>query len=239
MKWKVRLTGNERELKTLTESFTDDPEVFEEDDNFFLWSSQFEDLEDADEVRDTAEKIARTIRNLGAKDSLRTEDLQASHVHRINEDGTEHVTVRAESSAVKMRAGPVRVTTTDEDGNKEIHRPADRTYELTQLAVEDDKVRELVGLLDNGDDWVNLYRIYEFIQANIKGDDNIVERGWWSSNEKDLFKQTANSRDAIGDDARHGQERIPAPGNPMNYSDAKALVDSLIQNWLEHRSTNA
>lgn len=136
-----------------------------------------------------------------------------------------------------MRAGPVRVTTTDEDGNKEVHQPADRTYELTQLAAKDDKVRELVGLLDKGDDWVNLYRIYEFIQANIDGDENIVDRGWWSSNEKDRFKQTANSRDAIGDDARHGQERIPAPDNPMNYSEAKTLVDSLIRNWLEHRNS--
>jgi len=235
MKWKVRLTGNERGLKTLTESFTDDPEVFEDDDNFFLWSSQFEDLEDADEVRDTAEEIVRTIRNLGVKDSLRTEELQASHVHEINEDGTEHISVRAEGGTVKVRAGPVRITTTDEDGNEEVHRPADRTYELTQLAAEDDKVRELVGLLDNGDDWVNLYRIYEYIQANIDGDENIVDRSWWSSNEKDRFKQTANSRDAIGDDARHGQERIPAPADPMNYSDTKALVDSLIQNWLEHR----
>ena len=237
MKWKVRLTGNERSLETLAESFTDDPRVFEDDDNFFLWSSQYEDLKDADEVRDTAEEIVRTIRNLGVKDSLRTEDLQASHVHEINEDGTEHVTVRAEGSTVGMRVGPVRVTTTDEDGNKEISRPADRTYELTQLAAKDDKVRELVGLLDKGDDWVNLYRIYEFIQANIDGDENIADRGWWSSNEKDRFKQTANSRDAIGDDARHGQERIPAPDNPMNYPEAKALVDSLIRNWLEHRSS--
>lgn len=61
MKWKVRLTGNERGLETLAESFTEDPEVFEDDDNFFLWSSQFEGLEDADEVRDTAEEIVRTI----------------------------------------------------------------------------------------------------------------------------------------------------------------------------------
>ena len=236
MNWKVRLTGTERGLETLTESFTDDPEVFESDDKFFLWSSQFEDFKDADEVRDTAEEIVRIIRNLGVKDSLRTEDLQASHVHEINNDGSEHVTVRAEGTTVKVRAEPVRVTTTDEDGNTEVHRPADRTYELTQLAVENEKVRELVGLLDKGDDWVDLYRIYEFVQANIEGEDNIVERGWWSSNEKNLFKRTANSRDAIGDDARHGQERIPAPDDPMSYSDAKALVDSLVRNWLEHRN---
>ncbi|MFB6282953.1 MAG: hypothetical protein ABEK59_03335 [Halobacteria archaeon] len=235
MKWKVRLTGSDRGLETLAESFTDEPEVFEDDDKFFLWSSQFEDLNNAKEVRDKAEEIVKIIRNFGIKDSLRTDELQASHIHEIYEDDSEHVTVRAEVATIKMKAGPVHVTTTDEDGDEEVHRPADRTYELTQLATEDDKVRDLVDLLDKGNNWVNLYRIYEFIQENIDGDKNIVDRDWWNSNEKDLFKQTANSRDAIGDDARHGQDRIPAPEDPMNYSEAKNLVNSLIQDWLEHR----
>lgn len=237
MKWKVRLTGNESGLETLAESFIDDPEVFKEDDDFFLWSSRFKGLDKAGEVRNTAEEIVRTIRNLGAKDSLRTEDLQAAHVHEIRDDGTEHVTVQAEDATVRVGVGPTRVITTDEKGNKMVHRPADRTYELTQLAAGDEKTRELVSLLDKGDNWVNLYRIYEFIQANIDGDKNIVERGWWSSSEKDRFKQTANSRDAIGDDARHGQNRIPAPDDPMNYSEAKALIDSLGRSWLEHRKS--
>lgn len=43
MKWKIRLAGNEGGLETLAESFTDDPEIFREDENFFPWSSQFED----------------------------------------------------------------------------------------------------------------------------------------------------------------------------------------------------
>lgn len=237
MKWKVRLAGNELGLESLAESFIDNPEVFKEDDNFFLWSSQFKEVDKEGEVRNTAEEIVCTIRNLGAKDSLRTEDLQVAHVHKIRDDGTEHVSVQAEDATVTVEVGPTRVTTTDEEGNKMVHRPADRTYQLTQLAAEDEKTRELVSLLDKGDNWVNFYRIYEFIQESIDADENIVERGWWSSSEKDRFKQTANSRDAIGDDARHGQNRIPAPDDPMNYSEAKALIDSLVRSWLEHRKS--
>jgi hypothetical protein len=210
--------------------------VFEDDGNYFLWSSQFEDIEESEEIRSTAKKIVLTIRNFGMKDSLHTEDLQVSHVHQIRDDGTEHVSVLAEASTINISAGPIRVTKTDEEGNKMVRQPADRIYELTKLAAEDEKVQELAGLLDNGDEWVNLYRIYEFIQANIEDDKNIVERGWWSSNQKELFKRTANSRDAIGNEARHGQDRTPAPDNPMSYSDAKALVDSLLQDWLDHRN---
>lgn len=235
MEWKVRLEGKERGLETVAESFNDDPEVFRDDENFFLWSGRFEDLEDSNEIRSRAEEVVRTIRNLGVRDSLNIEDLQASHVYKINEDGTEQVFVRTEPATIGISAGSVRVTTIDEDGNKEVHQPADRTYELTKLALEDEKVEELVNLLDQGDEWVNLYRIYEFIQSNIDGEDNIVERDWWSSSEKDLFKQTANSRDAIGDDARHAGKNIPAPEDPLNHSDAKSLIDSLVQNWLEHR----
>jgi len=112
---------------------------------------------------------------------------------------------------------------------------AESTYEYTQLALEDDKVQELIELRDNGDSWANLYRIYEYIQANVETDDNIIEQGWWSESEKGLFKRTANSSEAIGYEARHGDDRVPAPSDSMDHAEAKSLIDSLINDWLRHR----
>lgn len=103
------------------------------------------------------------------------------------------------------------------------------------MALEDDKVQELIELRDNGDSWANLYRIYEYIQANVETDDNIIEQGWWSESEKGLFKRTANSSEAIGYEARHGDDRVPAPSDSMDHAEAKSLIDSLINDWLRHR----
>lgn len=234
MRWKVRITGDESGLEELVKSFDDDPKVFEEEGNHYIWSSSFEDADDVDEIREISEDLVRVIRNFGKRDSIKVGNLEASHVNEILEDGTTNTYVKAETAVATVSTTAAAVVT-DEKGIVEEYLPADRTYEWTQLASEDQKLLELAKLLDNGDHWVNLYRIYEFIQANIKDDDNIVDQGWWSESEKDIFKRTANSREAIGDDARHGQDRIPAPEEPMSHSEAKRLVDTLIDHWLHHR----
>lgn len=233
--WKVRLNGAESGLHDLEESFDDDPEIVTEDDNYFIRSQEFEDLNDPDEIRKKATNFVRYIRNFGRRDSLRVSDLEASHVVKEREDGTEYTYVQLEPATIGITASTTRVVTEGEDGDTEVFLPADRTEEWTQLALQDEKVSELADLLDRGDDWVNLYRIYEFIQNNVESEDNIVDQGWWSESEKDRFKQTANSRDAIGDDARHANNRVPAPTNPMTQAEAKRQIDTLVDHWLQHR----
>jgi len=234
MKWKVRLTGREIGLEDLCESFVDDPSVFSEEDKYFIWCSQFDKLEDANQVRKLAKHMVQGITNLGRRDSLHVRDLEVSHVHEIKEDGTERVNALAEGATIVVRSGPARVTTTHEDGTVETNSPADRMYERTKQLLNDEKVRRVVELLDRDDSWVNLYRIYEYIQDSTDGE-NIVRREWWSGNQKNLFKQTANSRGAIGDEARHGSEQIPPPDEPMTHNEATRLVNTLVDEWLQHR----
>lgn len=235
MRWKVRLDGAESGLQDLEESFDDDPKIVAEDDHYYIRSQEFEDLNDSDEIRKTATNFVRYIRNFGKRDSLHVSDLESSHVVEEREDGTVHTYVRAETATIGIAATAARGVTEGENGKEEVFLPADRTEEWTQLALQDEKVGNLANLLDRGDDWVNLYRIYEFIQDNIKSEKNTVDQDWWSESEKDRFKQTANSRDAIGDDARHANDRIPAPTNPMTQAEAKRQIDTLVDHWLQHR----
>lgn len=235
MRWKVRLNGSESGLQDLEESFDDDPKIVAEDDEYYVRSQKFESLDDPDEIRKVANDFVRYIRNFGQRDSLLVSDLEASHVVKEREDGTEHTYVQAETSTIGVTATTARVEYEGEDGEAEVFLPADRTKEWTQLALRDEKVSDLADLLYQGDDWVNLYRIYEFIQDNIESEDNIVNQGWWSESEKTRFKQTANSRDAIGDDARHANNRIPAPTDPMTQAEAKRQIDTLVDHWLQHK----
>ena len=236
MRWEVHLEGDKSGLEELEKSFNDEPKVEKRDDerDYVLLSSRFGG-EDVDLIREIAEDIVTALRSFGVRDSINVDELTASNVYKISEDGSvDAVYVRAQSAVMRI-TGSATVTVGSDNSEEEIHSPADRTYEWTKLAIEDDAVLELSELLENGDSWVNMYRIYEFIQANIQVPDNIVEQGWWSEDEKRLFKQTANSRDAIGDDARHGQSSIPAPEEPMTHSEAKRLIDTLVDKWLHHR----
>lgn len=222
-------------MEQLSESFDEDPRIFEEDGEYYLWSSQFNQLCESSEASDAAKDIVRNVRNLGELGSLRVEGLDTYCVVEIQEDGSERRIVHASGSATAIAMGSAR---TSVDGQESPPR-AESTYEYTQLALEDNKVQELIQLRDNGDDWVNLYRIYECIKNNIKSEGDAVAQGWWTSTEKNRFTCTANDPDAIGHEARHAGDPDASVeemnDEQMSHPDAKSLIDSLINDWLSHR----
>jgi|GEM_PF-4677663 len=232
MRWKVQLEGHAKGLEDLSESFDEDPRIFEEDGEYYLWSSQFERVDESIEVKDVGEDIVRTVRHLGELDSLRVGELEVVCVVEIQEDGSERKIAHVSGTAEATTTVSARVSV---DG-KEPPPIAESTYEYTRLALKDDKVQELIELRDNGDHWVNLYRVYEYIRDNTEGDENTVERGWWSNSDKSLFTHTANSPEAIGHEARHhGSGGPPSPSDPMTHSEAKSLINRLVENWIKHR----
>lgn len=231
MRWKVQLEGREKGLEELSDSFDEDPRIFEEDEEYYLWTSDFEQFDDSGDIQDVGENIVRTIRHLGELDSLSIKNLNISHVVEIQEDGSEREVVHLSAAGIAIGEGSARFSINGE----ELPPRAESTYEYTKLALKDAKVQELIELRDKGDHWANLYRIYEYIQDNIESEHNIVEQGWCSKSEKRLFKHTANSPEAIGHEARHGKPRASAPSDPMDHAEAKSLIDTLINNWLKHR----
>lgn len=231
MKWKIELDGNKKGLEELCESFDENPQVFEEKGEYFLYSPKFQQLNNAGDVRDAGKNIIKIIRHIGEIDSIRVDELEWSCIVEIQEDGSERRIVPLSANATVSMRAEARLSVGDEDPTPK----AESTYKYTQLALKDDVVQDLIELRDNGDRWANLYRIYEYIQANIQSENNIVEQGWWSESEKVVFKQTANSREAIAYEARHGDDRVPAPSDPIDHAEAKSLIDRLINRWLNHR----
>jgi len=78
--------------------------------------------------------------------------------------------------------------------------------------------------------WVDLYKVYEFIRDDA-GD--VVKRGWATKGKLSRFTQTAQSRDSIGDAARHASKKFKAHAAPMSLTEARDLVKSLLLHWLE------
>lgn len=231
MRWKVLLEGTERGLEDLSNSFSEDPEVFEEEGRYFLWCSQFEDLSEDREVYETAKDIVQVIQSFALMESIKVDDLRPAQVHEILDDGSTNVHVFLEGQGVVLGGGRVRVIDPETGEELEEYLPANQTYEWTQLALEDEEVREMVRIIERGFSWVNMYRILEFVEKDI--DDTVSNQGWWSGNERGDFKKTANRSDSIGYEARHiPNDKIK---DPITHSEAKHLIQRLLRKWFQYR----
>jgi len=115
MRWKVQLEGSKKGLKRLSESFDEDPRIFEEDGEYYVWSSQFKELDESIEVKNVGEKIVRTVRHLGELDSLRVEGLDTTCVVEIQKDGSERRIVHLSASATVTTTASARVSVDGEE----------------------------------------------------------------------------------------------------------------------------
>jgi len=79
--------------------------------------------------------------------------------------------------------------------------------------------------------WVELYRIYEVIEGDV-GRPYIVASRWVKDTEIRLFKHTANSVGASGNQARPGKESAHPPKNPMTLSQARTPIEGLPRTWI-------
>jgi hypothetical protein len=109
------------------------------------------------------------------------------------------------------------------------------TYQnlFVDLPEHDRKSAELISVLDMRYDWVDLYWVYEWIQEEVG---NPHDRGWIPKDKEDLFTRTAQSREVLGTDARHGDLNPDrAPEDPMEWEDAIELVHTIVAKYLERR----
>ena len=85
-------------------------------------------------------------------------------------------------------------------------------------------------------DWSNFHKIIEWIECDTKK--NILfERGIITRAQYSLLNHTANSYEAIGNEARHakGSGAVKPPENPMQLDEAERIIHSMIKAWLKYK----
>lgn len=117
------------------------------------------------------------------------------------------------------------------ENGREIDLDAKRINKIQTCYQQNESVREILGIyFRKGVDFVNLFRIYEKIKAlGIKP----VAKGWITREQESNFTNTANNPDASGDEARHGKSTCEPPKNPMSLEQAKLLIDSIIERFID------
>lgn len=231
MEWKVELRGHESDLQYLSDNLGEDPKVVDGVSGYVLQSTSFDGLEDYEAVFSEAQGVLNTILLLFF-DTTFDPPLELGGVIREGDDGTRDIFVKAGKARTRVSAKAATVVT-----DVDIEEDSTPTYDeiVFELSKEDPVVSELASIGANGHSWVNLYRMFEFIQDN-KPDGSLPELGWISKTDKDRFKRTANSRDVLGDEARHGNDRTGGgPANPMTHAEARSVVQKLINQFVKHR----
>lgn len=231
--WSVRLKGHAFDLEELSDHFRS-PErnvTKDEDGHYYLRSTHFDSMADDEAVRERALGLVELM-NRAAKfhsgDGYRPVELDV--VTRVDESGKRmhHITVTCEiGGRSRVSAKP---TVIREGDSPDSPRPPSEAESMATLAERNARVADSLRYFARGD-WANLYKAWEVVGDAAGGARNIVTNGWATRGTQSRFTQTAQSRKALGDEARHAIDKQDPPKNPMTLDEARAFVKSVMEAW--------
>lgn len=231
--WSVRLKGHAFDLEELSDHFRSPERNVrkDEDGHYYLRSTDFDSMADEETVRECALDLVELM-NRAAKfcagDGYQPVGLDV--VTRIDESGKRmhHITSSVQiGGRSRVSAKP---TVIKEDDSADTPRPPSEVESMLTLAERDQRVADALRYFARGD-WMNLYKAWEVVGDAAGGACNIVTNGWATRGTQSRFTQTAQSRKALGDEARHAIDKKDPPKNPMTLDEARAFVKSVMKAW--------
>lgn len=221
--WSVRLRGRQSDLEDLTELALPDYSVEEENGDYYLRSTHFSSLANADDVRACAEGFLEKVRAAAAVYELAAfKAVDVDVVTRVKPDGTSEHSGQFTAAAVIVAA--------PDDRSQRFAEVRD----LFALAVQDKGVADALHFFLEPS-WINLYKAFEIVKDDVSGEQGIVDKGWATMRAIKRFRRTAQSRAALGDDARHASTKYTPPRKPMDSSEATSFVRSLLLRWFRSK----
>jgi len=235
-KWLVGLEGEKFDLEDLP-SLLCSPEhtVIEEDGLYYLESSDFDSLGSADEVREHAIAIIKMLNGAMKLHTPSFRGVYAGGVTMLEEDGRRHHYLYLESS-IKLRSKvSANLTVTKSNGTRQIAPLPSKVESWIGLAETDKAVAEALHFFRE-DTWISLYKVYEIISDDLGGQQAITKNGWATKQRLSRFTQTAQSKTALGDLARHAANKFKPPSQPMTIQEAGSLLRGVILSWLSSKA---
>jgi hypothetical protein len=81
--------------------------------------------------------------------------------------------------------------------------------------------------------WFNLYKVFEIIRDECIGEESLVARNFIPKRDLKRFTQSAQSRELLGDEARHASRKYKPPEIPMTIDEARRLIKQLFSKWVK------
>lgn len=234
-KWLIKLKGEEFDLKDLT-SLVHSPSsaVMEENGLYYLWSSDFDSLDSASEVRKSASTLIDVLNGAMKLHTSGFHGISEDGVIMIEEDGRRHEYVYLGGSSAARSRTRASITVTTSGDKEQVAQPTCDVESWISLAKTDKAVAGALHFFRENT-WISLYKVYEIIRRDMGGEKAITENGWATERKLSRFRQTAQSKAAIGDLARHATNGYKPPPQPMSIKEAEVLLRGIILGWLSSK----
>jgi hypothetical protein len=231
--WRVQLQGEQFDLQELKEILLGhDPCIIEEGSKFYLTSKAWDKLQEPREVHSQAKDFIQLLENAAYIHFRDTAPLTIGNIVRIDDDGRKHDILIADAGRLTLRGVRLKATAIV-GGPKPIESRAEhQVIKVLRASTKNPVVADALRFLRKGD-WVNLYKTYEIVQDEVHGKEKIIRRGWLTSQSISRFRQMAQSRQALGDDARHASRKFIPPKKPMSIHEARAIIGDLLLTWID------
>jgi hypothetical protein len=221
MMWQIALHGDADDLAELSEILqSPDFRILNEDGEYLLEFLSLKNSSDYQTVKTKADELLINI-NASRKLHFNSSDLiKRGGIQFIDEDGKKTIFLETKPASVTTRAR-ARITVIKKDGTIEATSSESNITKFIRLARTDERVQRVNELIDHDfNSFGVLYNIIELVQED--GYAPVKKNGEFYS-EIGRFKQTTQSYDAIGKDARHARKK---------FHEAKNLVKTIVQKWM-------
>jgi hypothetical protein len=212
--------------------------VAQEGGDFWLGSAEFVGLADSEAVKARGRVLLALASGALHVEFGRFDPPRITAAVLVDESGAKQNFINV-SSSIRLHAEVnARVRRTRSDGQIELVElvaPPAQTSEWANLASRDADVEDVLAILGrDGVRWHDLYHVFEVVEADVGA--RMFANGWATKATIERFTRTANSRHAIGGEARHGHDRFQPPKKPLSLRDAHDLVLGLVRQWLAEKA---
>jgi len=229
--WLVRLAGDTSDLEKLSAQLcSDNVKVDARDGVYYLTSSCFHAVMGPSEVLTLTTELIGIIKSIFKVQYNYFPHAEVGGINRLEDNGRITQFILPNGIRSEVRFGMSTLATYGDairtsQGSTILESKLAKAMRIPPAK----KALRIYGLREHN--WHNLYNIFEAIQSDVGS--KIIDEGWATNSEITMFTQTANSEEAIGDEARHGNQRVEPPKNPMSLTEARLLIDRILENYLD------
>jgi len=234
-KWIVELKGHRFDLEDLPDLLHGTGLSVEEQGRGWILApslfTQWTGKADSHHVEIEAHRLVEIINGLARCLTHESGGIEVKQVCAIDTNGVRnHFALITEVLSARAK---VSDTFTSSDGSV-ASNPRGAWRHHARVALDDENIaKALQWVSRRPTTWGNLYKAFELVRAYGRNERQMIAGGWASRAHISLFRRTANSVGAIGDDARHGIDQEVPPKHPMDLTTAAALVRRLVKAWIE------
>jgi len=231
-KWLVRLKGERFDLEDFPKLLrSPEIKVVEENGSFYLESSEFNSLTLAEEVRERGRALIKLINGVSKFNRDNFLGISEDAITRVEDDGKRHHYLFLEGTATIRTKVSAQSTVIAADGSEKVATQPSALESLLEVAQKHNVVADALSFYRD-DTWISFYKAYEIIRDDVGGKHQIIKNGLSVDSDINRFKQTAQSRAALGDSARHASKKYTPPAKPMTLLEARALIKTILSRWV-------